>query len=93
MYWLFVPSLECEFSDADQVLCDLGEALFTFMSDEPGPVEQIFVYHVQSLLVVLTQLYLETQTQHIYKCSLYITVCKRACDMVNICLVTLCKGW
>lgn len=51
-------SLQDQFAHADQVLGDLGESLFTFVSDESRPVDQILVDLFQSFLVVLTELHL-----------------------------------
>ena len=55
----YVLSFECELADAYQVLGDLREALFTFMSEEPRPVDQILIDLLQGLLIVLAQLHLE----------------------------------
>jgi len=61
----YVLSLQCELAHADQVLGDLSEALFTFMSEESRPVDQVLVDLLQSLLIVLAQLHLErTQRNH-----------------------------
>lgn len=54
--------LQDQFAHADQVLGDFGEALFTLVSDESGPVNQILIDLFQSFLIVLTELHLETNT-------------------------------
>lgn len=54
-------SFQGELADSDEVLCDLGEALFTLVSEEARPVDEIYIYLFQSLLVILAQLYLERE--------------------------------
>lgn len=55
-------SFECELADADEVLCDLGEPLFTFVSYETRPVDQVLIDLLQRLLIVLTELHLGHKT-------------------------------
>lgn len=47
-----LPSLQCKFSNSNQVLGYLGKPLLTFVSDKAGPVNQIFIYLFQCFLIV-----------------------------------------
>lgn len=48
-------SLECQLPNADQILCDFGEALLAFVPDEAWPVDEVLIYLLQSFLIVLAQ--------------------------------------
>lgn len=59
----YLLSLEDQLAHADQVLSDFGESLFTLVSDEPRPVNQVLIDLFQSFLVVFTELHLHKNTQ------------------------------
>lgn len=54
----YLLPLEDQLAHADQVLSDFGESLFTLVSDEARPVNQVLVDLFQSFLVVFTELHL-----------------------------------
>lgn len=51
-------SFQCELADSNEILGDLGQSLFTLVTDEPWPVDKVLVDLFQSLCIVSVKFHL-----------------------------------